>query len=117
MSQPQYVQERLESLAKIDEQLVDVLHRASLTVSTLIDLKKGQEELKPQFEQNAQEFHTDLESATCQLRREIKLLDENVGTRLLPIQTHKRATGQDNVKLQEQFKLLEQLLTEPKDVV
>lgn len=117
MSQPQYVQERLESLAKIDEQLVDVLHRASLTVSTLIDLKKGQEELKPQFEQNAQEFYTDLESATCQLRREIKMLDENVGTRLLPIQTHKRATGQDNVKLQEQFKLLEQLLTEPKDVV
>ncbi|QEU59367.1 Med11 [Kluyveromyces lactis] len=110
MSQPEYIRERLDSLAKIDKQLVDVLHRASLTVSSLIDLKKRNEESKPQFQQNAQEFYDDLESATVQLRKEIKLLDENVGTRLLPIQTHKKATGQDNVKLEEQFKLLTKYL-------
>lgn len=107
MSQPEYVKERLDSLAKIDEQLVEVIHRATLTVSSLIELKKGNEELKPQFQQHVREFYEDLDSATAELRKEIKLLDDNIGVRLLPIQTNKRAVGQDKVKLSEQFKLLE----------
>lgn len=110
MAQPAYVQERLESLAEIDEKLVDVVHRASLTVSSLIELKRGNEEMKPQFEQHVREFYDDLEVATVRLRNEIKLLDENVGTRLLPIQTNKRAVGQTDEKLTEQFALLRKYL-------
>lgn len=47
-----------------------------------------------------------------QLRQEIKLLDENVGTRLLPINVNKKATGQDDDKMREQVAILKDILGE-----
>ncbi|CCE89544.1 Med11p TDEL_0A02120 [Torulaspora delbrueckii] len=110
--QPQYVQDRLESLAEVDNKLCSLLKTASQIVFTFSELKQGNHELKPQFEQHVKQFYTDLESSTVQLRQEIKLLDENVGTRLLPINVNKKATGQDDDKMREQVAILKDILGE-----
>lgn len=110
--QPSYVQERLESLAEIDNRLCSLLKTASQIVSTLSELKRGNQDLKPQFEHHTKQFYTDLEASTVQLRKEIKLLDENVGTRLLPINVNKKAIGQDDDKMREQLAILRELLTD-----
>lgn len=109
MPQPEHVQERLKSLENIDHTLVATLQHASLAVGSLADLKRGHEEARQQLKHHVLEFYTQLESATVQLRREIKLLDDNTGTTLLPVSLTKKATGQDDDKLSEQFALLEDL--------
>lgn len=111
--QPPYVRERLESLAQIDDQLCSLLQTASQVVFTYGELKHGNHALKPQFEQHTREFYTTLESSTTQLKQEIKILDDNVGTRLLPINVNKKALGQDDDKLKEQAELLKQILDKP----
>lgn len=108
--QPPYIQERLESLAHVDEQLCSLLQTASQVVFTYGELKHGNHNLKPQFEQHTREYYSTLESATSQLKKEIKLLDENIGTRLLPINVSKKALGQDDDKLREQINLLRESL-------
>ncbi|AQZ16131.1 MED11 (YMR112C) [Zygosaccharomyces parabailii] len=108
--QPPYIQERLDSLAKVDEQLCSLLQTASQVVFTYGELKHGNHDLKPQFEQHTSEFYTTLESATSQLKKEMRLLDENIGIRLLPINVSKKALGQDDDKLLEQTKLLKEIL-------
>lgn len=108
--QPEYVQDRLKSLAEVDDKLCNLLKTASLVVFTFSELKQGNHDLKPQFEQHVKEFYSDLESATVQLRNEIKLLDDNIGTRLLPINVNKKATGQDDDKMREQLLILKELL-------
>lgn len=108
--QPQYVRDRLDSLAEVDDKVCGLLKIASQIVFTFSELKQGNSDLKPQFEQHVKDFYTDLESATVQLRQEIKLMDENVGTRLLPINVNKKATGQDDDKMREQVTILEELL-------
>lgn len=108
--QPVYVQERLESLSEIDTKLCNLLKVASQVVFTFSELKQGNHDLKPQFEQHVRDFYSDLEGATTNLRREIKLLDENIGTRLLPINVNKKATGQDDDKMSEQVSLLRDVL-------
>lgn len=108
--QPPYIQERLDSLAKVDEQLCALLQTASQVVFTYGELKHGNHDLKPQFEQHTSEFYTILESATSQLKKEVRLLDENIGIRLLPINVSKKALGQDDDKLLEQTKLLKEIL-------
>lgn len=108
--QPPYIQERLDSLAKVDEQLCSLLQTASQVVFTYGELKHGNHDLKPQFEQHTSEFYTTLESATSQLKKEMRLLDENIAIRLLPINVSKKALGQDDDKLLEQTKLLKEIL-------
>ncbi|SCU90028.1 LANO_0D07316g1_1 [Lachancea nothofagi CBS 11611] len=112
MPQPEFIQERLKSLNTIDDLLLATLLHASQAVGTIEELKRGNENMKPQFENHARSFYNSLEEATVGLRREIKHLDENVGTRLLPINVNKRATGQDNDKIREQFDKLENELKE-----
>lgn len=108
--QPPYIQERLNTLAQVDDQLCSLLQTASQVVFTYGELKHGNHELKPQFEQHTQEFYSRLNSSTGQLKQEIKFLDENIGTRLLPINVNKKALGQDDDKLKEQTQQLEKLL-------
>lgn len=108
--QPQYVQDRLKSLAEVDNKVCGLLKTASQIVFTFNELKQGNSGLKPQFEQHVKDFYIDLEDATVQLRQEIKLLDDNVGTRLLPINVNKKATGQDDDKMKEQIDILKELL-------
>ncbi|SCU94625.1 LADA_0G09802g1_1 [Lachancea dasiensis] len=106
MPQPEFIQERLKSLDSIDRMLLSTLLHASQSVGTLEELKRGNENMKPQFENHARNFYSSLEKATVALRREIKHLDDNVGTRLLPINVNKKATGQDNDKIREQLDIL-----------
>ncbi|QLQ78116.1 hypothetical protein HG537_0A03630 [Torulaspora globosa] len=108
--QPEYVQSRLNSLAEVDNKVCGLLKIASQIVFTFSELKKGNSDLRPQLEQHVKEFYTDLESAAVQLRQEIRLLDENVGSRLLPINVNKKATGQDDDKMVEQIAILRELL-------
>ncbi|SCW00686.1 LAFE_0C09714g1_1 [Lachancea fermentati] len=110
MPQPKYVQERIESLNSIDRQLTSSLLHASQAVAALAELKRG-EEMKHQFEMHARNFYQGLEEATVSLRNEIKFLDDNVGTRLLPINVNKKASDQDDDKLREQLTLLEKELS------
>lgn len=114
MPQPDYVQERLKSLDKIDTSLCNTLHFSNQVVSTLIELKRNyngnNDELKLQFQKHVVDFYKELELATVSMRREIKTIDENIGIRLLPIQTNKKAVDQDNDKLREQFEYLDKLL-------
>ncbi|CUS20677.1 LAQU0S01e12112g1_1 [Lachancea quebecensis] len=107
MPQPEFIQERLESLNAIDNRLLSTLLHASQAVGTIEELKRGNENMKPQFENHVRSFYSSLEEATVALRREIRHLDENVGTRLLPINVNKKAVGQDNEKMREQFEHLE----------
>lgn len=108
--QPDYVKERLESLEKIDLKLISVLQEASQVVFSFSEMKKGNHELKTQFDTHVKSFYTDLEEATVNLRKEIKLLDDNIGTRLLPININKKAVGQDDEKMKEQIELLKETL-------
>ncbi|SCV00447.1 LAMI_0G05116g1_1 [Lachancea mirantina] len=110
MPQPEYINERLEALNDIDKELVIILSNASQVIGTLAGLKSGNEAMKPQFESHVKAFYSSLERASVDLRREIKHLDDNIGTRLLPINLDKKATGQDDEKLQEQLELLEREL-------
>ncbi|KAM3163420.1 Mediator of RNA polymerase II transcription subunit 11 [Lachancea thermotolerans] len=107
MPQPEFIQERLESLNAIDNRLLSTLLHASQAVGTIEELKRGNENMKSQFENHIRSFYGSLEEATVALRREIRHLDENVGTRLLPINVNKKAVGQDNEKMREQFEHLE----------
>lgn len=106
--QPEYVKERLASLDEIDLKLCSMLQQASHVVHSFSEVKAGggAGQGRPQFSRYVTGFYTDLEEATVRLRREIQLLDENVGTRLLPISVNKKALGQDDEKLAEQVALL-----------
>lgn len=112
--QPDYVKDRLKSLDEIDLKLCAMLQEASQVVHSFSEVKSGNKEVKPQFEKHVKGFYTDLEDATIRLRNEIKLLDDNIGTRLLPINVNKKALGQDDEKLQEQIGLLRDILSEKK---
>ena len=111
MPQPEFIQERLKSLDSIDNQLLSTLLHASQAVGTVEELKRGNDNMKPQFENHVKSFYSSLEQATVALRNEIRHLDENVGTRLLPISVNKKATDQDKDKIREQFELLERELS------
>ncbi|SCV01620.1 LAME_0G17414g1_1 [Lachancea meyersii CBS 8951] len=106
MPQPEFIQERLKSLDSIDDLLLSTLLHASQAVGTMEELKRGNDNMKPQFENHTRSFYSSLEQATVALRHEIKHLDDSVGTRLLPINVNKKATGQDNDKLRDQFEVL-----------
>ncbi|CAI4049706.1 hypothetical protein SUVZ_13G2460 [Saccharomyces uvarum] len=108
--QPPYVQERLKSLNEVESQLCSMLQEASQVTFIFGELKRGNESVKPQFENHVKQFYELLDKSTTQLRKEIKLLDENVGTRLLPINVNKKALGQDTEKMEEQLDLLSVIL-------
>ncbi|CCC68082.1 hypothetical protein NCAS_0A15240 [Naumovozyma castellii] len=113
MPQPEYIQERLQNLEDIDIKVCKMLHEASQIVFTFGELKRGNTTLKPQFESHVSTFYTDLETVHNSLRNEVKLLDENIGTRLLPItNVNKKAVGQDDEKLIEQIALLKKVLND-----
>ena len=112
--QPEYVKERLQSLEDIDLKLCSVLQEASHVVYTLGEMKKGNQNLRPQFERRVKNFYRDLQDAITRLREEIRLLDENTGTRLLPINVNKRTFGEEDVKLREQIDLLKEVLSSDK---
>lgn len=110
MEQPQYVKERLESLAEIDNKLCSMLQEASQVVFTYNEVLHGNDTLKPQFQDHVSTFYSTLDTTTAQLKQEIQLLDENIGTRLLPINVNKKALGQDDDKLKEQMEALKEKL-------
>ncbi|CCD26911.1 Med11p NDAI_0J00190 [Naumovozyma dairenensis CBS 421] len=111
MPQPEYIQERLQQLESIDLTLCKMLQEASQVVFTFSELKRGNYQLKPQFQAHIQTFYSDLDSVNENLRNEIKHLDENIGTRLLPINNvNKKAIGLDDDKLLEQIELLKNVL-------
>ncbi|AMD21795.1 HFL061Cp [Eremothecium sinecaudum] len=109
MPQPEFVKERLRALDKIDRDLSSILHYAQQSISTLMELKRGLN-LRPQFQQHVREYYKTLEGSTVALRNEIKLLDDAVGTQLLPINISKKAVGQDQEMMLEQFSKLEKHL-------
>ncbi|KAG0670776.1 Mediator of RNA polymerase II transcription subunit 11 [Maudiozyma exigua] len=109
--QPEYVKERLASLDEIDMKLCGMLQEASQVVHAFSEVKSGNDAARPQFTKHVQGFYADLEIATVRLRNEIKLLDDNTGTRLLPINVNKKALGQDDEKLHEQIDLLRATLS------
>lgn len=109
--QPEYVKERLAALDEIDMKLCGMLQEASQVVHAFSEVKSGNDAARPQFTKHVQGFYTDLEIATVRLRNEIKLLDDNTGTRLLPINVNKKALGQDDEKLHEQIDLLRATLS------
>lgn len=109
--QPDYVKERLTALDEIDMKLCGMLQEASQVVHAFSEVKSGNDSARPQFTKHVQGFYTDLEIATVRLRNEIKLLDDNTGTRLLPINVNKKALGQDDEKLHEQIDLLRATLS------
>ncbi|CCE64125.1 hypothetical protein TPHA_0G02870 [Tetrapisispora phaffii CBS 4417] len=112
--QSEYVQERLASLNKVDDKLCSLLKEVSQMVYTFSELKRGNETLKPNFNEHIKEFFDTLDSATSSLHKEIELLDENTGTRVLPINVNKKALGQDTEKMKEQMQLLKVLLQSDK---
>lgn len=109
--QSPYVQERLQALEIVDLKLCSILQEASQVVSTYSEIKKGNQQLRPQFTRHVTQLYNDLGYVSKELRQEIKYLNENVGKRLLPINNvNKRAMHQDDDKLKEQIKILDQLL-------
>lgn len=109
--QSPYVQERLQALEIVDLKLCSILQEASQVVSTYSKIKKGNQQLRPQFARHVTQLYNDLGYVSKELRREIKYLNENVGKRLLPINNvNKKAIHQDDDKLKEQIKILDQLL-------
>lgn len=114
--QPEYVKERLEALQSIDEKLCALLQEAQQVVFTFAELKHGNTQLRPQFQQHVSKYYENLDQSTSALRNEIQLLEGNVGVRLLPISIGKKNLGQDDEKLREQVELLRNTMnnnTEP----
>ena len=91
-----------------------MLQEASQVTFIFGELKRGNESVKPQFENHVKQFYELLDESTTNLRKEIQLLDENVGTRLLPINVNKKALGQDTEKMEEQLNLLSVILDSSK---
>lgn len=113
MQQSPYVQERLQSLEIIDLKLCSMLQEASQVVSTFTEIKKGNQQLNPQFNKHVGQMYAHLEYVSRELKQEIRLLDENMGKRLLPINNvNKKGMHQDDDKLKEQIALMEVLLKE-----
>lgn len=113
--QPELVRERLESLNTIDSRLCAMIDGAASVVSTFSELKRGegeQESLKTNFQKNVDNFYVGLREIHRQLSLELQILDDNVGTTLLPIVVKKKAIGQDDDKLREQLQLLKELLND-----
>lgn len=109
--QSEYVQERLNSLKDIDNTLCNMLQESSQIVSALIDLKKGNDEMKPQFEKHVDVFYKNLHDVQTSLKTEMQLLQTSIGDKLLPVNNvQKKATGQDDEKLMEQIDLLKRNL-------
>ncbi|CAL9730326.1 mediator of RNA polymerase II transcription subunit 11 [Monosporozyma unispora] len=109
--QSPYVQERLQALEVVDLKLCSILQEASQVVSTFSEIKKGNQQMKPQFNRHVSQLYTDLEFVSKELRQEIKYLDENMGKRLLPINNvNKKGIHQDDDKLKEQIEIMEHVL-------
>ncbi|KAH7596937.1 Mediator complex protein [Nakaseomyces glabratus] len=110
LEQPEYVKERLESLAEVDRQLCSMLQEASQVAFTYGEVLRGNAMMKPQFQEHVSAFYSTLDNASGKLKKEIELLDENVGNRLLPINVNKKALGQDDDRLKEQMETLKEFL-------
>lgn len=110
MPQPEFVKERLKSLDAIDKDLNSILKYAEQSISNLMDLKKGHN-LRPQFQEHVRDFYKNLERSTVSLRNEIKLLDDAMGTQLMPINISRKAVGQDDEMLLTQFDKLDKELS------
>lgn len=109
--QSPYIQERLQALEVVDLKLCSILQEASQVVSTFSDIKRGNQQMKPQFSRHVTQLYTDLAFVSKELRQEIKYLDENMGKRLLPINSvNKKGIHQDDDKLKEQIKIMEHIL-------
>ncbi|KAH3899709.1 Med11p SCDLUD_003994 [Saccharomycodes ludwigii] len=112
-----FFQQRLERLNKVDNNLVLTINDASKIIEALYELKQPQHEqlkidsLKKVFKEEIINYHTNLYNAVNILKSELKLLESNIGERLLPISlSSKRNIGQDDEKLEEQWDLLEKRL-------
>ena len=59
--QPPYIQERLKSLNAIETQLCSMLQEASQVTFIFGELKRGNESVKPQFENHVKQFYERLD--------------------------------------------------------
>ncbi|CAL9735298.1 mediator of RNA polymerase II transcription subunit 11 [Monosporozyma servazzii] len=109
--QSPYVQERLQALEIVDLKLCSIIQEASQVVSTFSEIKKGNDQMRPQFNRHVTQIYSALEYVNKELRQEIKYLDENMGKRLLPINNvNKKGIHQDDDKLKEQIDLMGRIL-------
>lgn len=101
---------------------MSILNHASLALANLTSLKKNAsnkeelERIKGDFSQEINEFHKDLEHATVQLKKEVKILDDRIGKidangiTMSPITINKKATWAGSEKLKSQLDHMDSLI-------
>lgn len=108
-----YIQERLDSLHKIDSKVVELLDK----VSSLFE-NYTNDQLKEKFEEQTLGIYSSLSTVAIGLRKEVKLMDNNIGVynknrdnlMILPISVDQKNTTLGNKKLDEQLKVLDTMI-------
>lgn len=115
MAQDDFIQTRLESLNNIDSRVVNLLDCISLLFDTYVEPSRRNEvdnlHIKDQFKQEVNEVYGLLSTLAIELRKEVKIMDDNIGVydknddsvMILPINVDHKNTVLGKAKLQEEL--------------
>lgn len=118
MSQNGFIEERLESLHDIDGNIVGLLDRVGKLIDTYMepsrDTSADISETKEQFKDEIKEVYSALSAVAISLRKEVKIMDENIGVydknddlvMILPMNVDQKNTTLGSQKLKEELQKL-----------
>ncbi|EEQ41536.1 putative mediator of RNA polymerase II transcription subunit [Clavispora lusitaniae] len=119
MTQRGFIQERLESLNEIDNNVVGLLDRVSKLIDTYMEPSRNTtadiSSTKEQFQEEVKEVYSVLSALAISLRKEVKIMDENIGVydknddsiMILPMNVDQKNTTLGKRKLEEELEKLE----------
>lgn len=118
MTQNGFIQERLESLHGIDGNVVGLLDRVGKLIDTYIEPSRNTSSdisnTKEQFKEEVKEVYSVLSALAISLRKEVKIMDENIGVydknddlvMILPMAVDQKNTTLGEQKLKAELKKL-----------
>lgn len=112
-----YIQERLDSLHEIDCKVVSILDSLS-NLFQVYSNPLGQDQVKESFVKQTQNIYNTLSTVAIDFRKEIRLMDENIGVynknkdglMILPISVDQKNTTLGSRKLNDQLSELSEIL-------
>lgn len=118
MAQDEFIQSRLESLNTIDTKVVTLLECISSLFDTYVEPSRQSDveihQVKAQFKGEVELVYGLLSSLAIELRREVKIMDDNIGVydknndsvMILPISVDHKNTSLGERKLKEELQKL-----------
>lgn len=111
---PDFIQQRLDALHDIDERIVAVVDSMGEVFDTYMEPSRSEQNLQPtreRFQEHVRATYRSLSALAIGLRREVKLMDENIGfydrnsdhVMILPIAVEQRNTALGAAKLEAEL--------------